>query len=515
MDNKECIITVELGTNGVRVMAFSLTGEVIASMKGSYPTFHTEPDYSEQDPEQIFITMLYVLKNLLTERVHPRHYHVVSMCFSASMHSVLPIDRNGEPLGNVITWADNRGKKEAFELKNSPLGKKIYDATGTPIHPMSPLVKIAWLSRNDSERFMNTYKFLSIKSYILQQLTGEYVQDYSLASATGLLNIHKRAWEPEALSFAGIKEDALPEVIPVFASPGKLRKEYQKSLGLPANLRMLIGSSDGCLATLGGGVWEEGKATITIEDSGAMRTVGKVVIRDEKQRFFNYLLADNYYISGGPTNNGGVVFEWFTKQFGDFKGPFDMDHAMENFMREAASVSAGSEGLIFLPYLLGERAPIWNANARGSYFGINIKHEKQHFVRATIEGILYEVYSIGRILGEHRKIDALTVNGSFASLPLFAQMIADIFNKPVNTGTNPDSIARGAYLLSAIDLGIYKNIDHAARSIDLPVSFKPQLHNHVTYQKYFPIFDRLSSKLYDEFEAIANLQHEQYLNIGS
>lgn len=508
MDSKACIITVELGTNGVRVMAFDLTGESIGSMKGSYPTFHTQPDYSEQDPEQIFITMLYVLKNLLTEIIHPKRYRVVSICFSASMHSVLPIDRNGEPLGNAITWADNRGKREAFELNASALGRKIYDATGTPIHPMSPLIKIAWLSRNDRERFENTYKFLSIKSYIIQQLTGEYVLDYSLASATGLLNIHNRSWEPEALDYAGINKDRLPELIPVFASPGKLRKEYQKSLGVQESVKILIGSSDGCLATLGGGVWEEGKATITIEDSGAVRTVGKQVIRDEKQRFFNYLLTDNYYVSGGPTNNGGIVFEWFTKQFGDFKGPFDIDHAMENLMREAAGVSAGSEGLLFLPYLLGERAPIWNANARGNYFGINIKHEKQHFVRATIEGILYEVYSIGRTLQEHRRIDTLTVNGSFASIPLVAQMIADIFNKPVNTATNPDSIARGAYLLSAIDMDIYKNVDEAARSIHLPIAFKPQSVNHGIYQKYFPIFERLSNKLYEEFEAIANLQRE-------
>jgi gluconokinase len=496
-------------------MAFDLAGDAIGSMKGSYPTFHNEPDYSEQDPEQIFITMLYVLKNLLTEKIHPKHYRVVSVCFSASMHSVLPIDRNGVPLGNAITWADNRGKREALELKNSPLGKKIYDATGTPIHPMSPLIKITWLNRSDRERFKKTYKFLSIKSYIIQQLTGEYVLDYSLASATGLLNIHNLSWETDALGYAGITADALPELTPVFASSGKLRKEYQKSLGLPEGVKMLVGSSDGCLATLGGGVWEEGKATITIEDSGAVRTVGKQVIRDEKQRFFNYLLTENYYVSGGPTNNGGVVFEWFTKQFGDFKGPFDIDYTMENLMREAAGVSAGSEGLIFLPYLLGERAPIWNANARGMYFGINIKHEKQHFVRATIEGVLYEVYSIGKTLQEHRKIDALTVNGSFASIPLFAQMIADIFSKPVSTGKNPDSIARGAFLLSAIDLGIYKNLDEAARAIDLPVTYKPQQFNHVAYQKYFPIFERLSSKLFEEFEAIADLQHEQYLNSPS
>ncbi len=505
----ECILAVEIGTNAVRVMAFDINGNVIGSGKGSYPTFHIEPDYSEQDPDQMFITMLYVIKNLLNEKIHPKHYKVISICFSASMHSVLPVDRNGVPLGNAITWADNRGKKEAQELKNSALGNKIYDATGTPIHPMSPLIKITWLSRHDKDRFNKTYKFLSIKSYIIQQLTKGYLLDYSLASATGLMNIYNLSWEDDALQYAGITADKLPELVPVFHSPGKLRSEYQKSLGLSDGVKILVGSSDGCLATLGGGVWEEGKATVSIEDSGAVRVVGKEPIKDSKRRFFNYLLTQNYYVSGGPTNNGGVVFEWFAKQFGDFKNPFDIEYTMENLVLEAASVPVGSDGLLFLPYLLGERAPIWNANARGSYFGINIKHERHHFVRATIEGILYEIYSIGKTLEEHRSISTLTTNGSFASLPFCTQILSDIFNMPVSIGKSPDSIAQGSFLLSATDLGIYKNLDEAARSVVMSTTYKPQKQNHPIYQKYFSVFERLSTKLADEFEDLANLQNEQ------
>jgi gluconokinase len=505
----ECIITIELGTNAVRIFAFDLKGNIIASMKGLYPTFHSEPDYSEQDPEQMFITMLYVLKNLLTEKIHPQKYNVISICFTASMHSVLAIDHHGVPLGNAITWADNRGKAEAQELKKTELGKKLYDITGTPIHPMSPLIKITWLKKNDRERFGKTYKFLSIKSYIIQQLTGEYFIDYSLASATGLLNIQTIQWEHEALAYAGISLDKLPELAPVFHSPGKLRKEYQKSLGLSSSVKLILGSSDGCMAALGAGVWGEGKATITIEDSGAVRVVGSEIVRDEKQRLFNYVLTEGCYISGGPTNNGGVVLDWFAKQFGDFKIPYEIEHTVENLIHEASKVAVGSGGLLFLPYLLGERAPIWNANARGCYFGLNIKHERQHFIRATIEGILYEIYSIGKTLEEHRTISSITVNGSFASVPFCTQIIADLFDKPASVGTNPDSIAQGAFLLSATNMGLYQSLDEAARFVVLSTSFKPQKQNHTVYHKYFPIFERLSTKLQDEFEHIAALQNEQ------
>src|SRR6476619_2804721 len=147
----DCIITIDLGTAAVKVSAFDLKGNLIGAMKGSYPTFHSKPDYSEQDPEQIFITMLYVLKNFLNEKIHPKKHKVVCICFSAAMHSVLPIDKNGVPLGNAMVWSDNRAKKEADELKNSDLGKSLYKTTGTPIHAMSPLNKITWLKNHDSE----------------------------------------------------------------------------------------------------------------------------------------------------------------------------------------------------------------------------------------------------------------------------------------------------------------------------------------------------------------------------
>lgn len=503
---KTCIITIEIGTNAVRVVAFDLSGNTIASMKGSYPTFHSQPDYSEQDPEQIFITMLYVLKNLLNEHIHPHKIKVASICFSASMHSVLAIDKSGVPIGNAVIWADNRAKKEAQDLKNSAASKIIYTATGTPMHPMSPLFKIAWFKNNDKAKFKQASKFIQLKTYIIHQLTGEYLIDYSLASATGLLNIHKIKWEPAALQYAGINDSRLAELVPIFTSAGKMKKAYQSSLGINGDTKIIVGSSDGCLATLGAGVWDGRKATITIEDSGAVRVIGKKVLNDKQQRFFNYLLTENCYVSGGPTNSGGVIFEWFAKQFGDFRDAYDLEHTMKELIDEAAKISAGADGLIFLPYLLGERAPIWDANARGVYFGINIKHERQHFIRAIIEGILFEIYSIGKTLQEHCSFNSLSINGSFASIPLCAQIIADIFNKPVSISQHNYSVGIGAYLLSATEMGIYNNLDEAAKSIALPEQYFPKKNLHSVYMKQFEIFETLSTKLKPDFENVVKLQ---------
>lgn len=506
----DCIITIEIGTGAIRVAAFDLNGNMLGSSKGSYPTFHAKPDFSEQDPEQIFITMLYILKNFLNEKVHPKKHNVACICFSSAMHSVLSIDKNGVPLGNAMVWSDNRAKKEADDLKHSVFGKSLYKATGTPIHAMSPLNKIIWLQTNDANRFTSTQKFLSIKTYIIQQLTGEYVVDYSVASATGMLNIHTLKWDADALKHAGIQPERLADVVSVFYSPKKLKKEFQTSLGLHDKVKIIIGSSDGCMATLGSGVWGDGKATVTLEESGAVRVAGKEILEDETQRLFNYVLTEHDYVSGGPTNNAGSVFEWYAKQFGDFKKAFDLEDCMENLINDASKVAPGAEGLIFLPYLQGERAPIWNANARGVYFGLNIKHEQQHFIRATIEGILYAFYSIGKTLEEHRCFKSLSANGTFASYPLWAQMMADIFNKPVHTkqGSGSDSVAVGAFLLSGTELGIYKNLDEAAATVDLPDHFNPQIQNHNVYMKHYAIYERLTEKLFDEFDAIAGLQLE-------
>ncbi|MEA5403853.1 gluconokinase [Arcicella sp. DC2W] len=502
----DCIITIDINTSAVKIHAFDMNGRMLCWKKGSYPTFHPQPNYSEQDPEQIFITTLYILKNLLNEYVHPKKYKVTAICFSSSMHSVLAVDKNGTPLGNAIIWADNRGVKESEVLKKHPQGESIFNTTGTPIHPMSPIVKITWIKNHDKTRFDQTHKFISLKEYIIKQLTGEYVVDHSIASSTGLFDIHNLKWNQDSLDFAGITADRLSEPLSVFNTNLFLKKEYCFTLGLPAKTTLIIGASDGCLATLGAGIVGSGRATITIGSSGAVRVAGKGVLKDEKNRFFNYLLAEGYYVSGGPTNNGGVVFEWFARQFGDFSEDLDFEDVVNDLFKEAAQVKAGADGLLFLPYLLGERAPLWNANARGMYFGLNISHERKHFVRATLEGILFEMYSIGKTLETHRSFDSIYINGAYASLPLWTQILTDMYGKTIHVNDHHDSVALGTALLGLTQLGVYSNLEAAASTVKSVETYQPNPKNHEIYMKYFEIFERLSHNLKNEFEQIVALQ---------
>ena len=502
----DCILTIDINTSSVRIHAFDLTGEVLGMRKGSYPTFHPQADYSEQDPEQVFITTLYVLKNFINEVIQPQKYKVKALCFCAAMHSVLAVDKNGRPLGNAIIWADNRGIKEANILKKSAFRSPIYEATGTPIHPMSPLIKISWMRHQDPERFAQAFKFVSLKEYIVLQLTGEYLVDHSIASSTGLFDIHQLKWNAQALEFAGISPERLSAPVSIFFDEVPLKKEYSKSLGLSGSTKVILGSSDGCSATLGSGNIAADRATVTIASSGAVRVASKEILVDEKQRFFNYLLAEDYYISGGPTNNVGVVFDWYTQFFGSFNPGQEFDQVREELLREATQVPAGAKGLLFLPYLLGERAPIWNANARGVYFGLNITHEQKHLLRATIEGILFEMYSIGKLLTDHRSFSSISLTGSYSSIPLFAQILTDIFGLPFHVNTKVDSVALGTALIGLTGMKYFAGLEEASASTHFTETYTPNAQNHELYLRYFEVFESLSGKLEAEFEMIAGLQ---------
>lgn len=502
----DCILTIDINTSAVRIHAFDLSGKVLGMRKGSYPTFHPQADYSEQDPEQVFITTLYVLKNFLNEQIHPQKYKVQAICFCAAMHSVLAVDKNGRPLGNAVIWADNRAIKQSKALKNSPDCYSIYNSTGTPIHPMSPLAKIAWMQQQDPERFNQAHKFISLKEYIILQLTGEYLVDHSIASSTGLFDIHQLQWNAQSLAFAGIDKERLSTPVSIYFDEVGLKKEYCKSLRLSSSTKVILGSSDGCSATLGSGDIRHKRATVTIASSGAVRVAGKEFLADEQQRFFNYLLADDYYVSGGPSNNVGVAFDWFTQQFGNFHQGQEFEQVREELIRDAVYVPAGAKGLLFLPYLLGERAPIWNANARGVFFGLNITHEPKHLLRACVEGILLEIYSIGKLLSTHRDFDSISMTGSYASVPLFAQILTDIYGLPVQVNTQVDSIAQGTALIAFTQMGYFSGLEEASASTHFTGTYTPDEPNHDLYMRYFEVFERLSGKLEEEFEMIAGLQ---------
>ncbi|MFT4032283.1 MAG: gluconokinase [Siphonobacter sp.] len=470
-------IGIDIGTTNTKAVAFDDTGKVQAQHSLSYEMQHPEPDFSEQHPDDIWHAVTGSLQSL-AEKLPEATFRSIS--FSAAMHSIMAVDEQGNPISNLIIWADNRAKAESEKLLKSPTGKKIYKACGTPLHPMAPICKLMWLRKHQPELVARAYKFVGIKEYIWFKLTGEWVIDYSLASATGMFDLRALTWNQVALSTAKIKAEKLSKPVSPYHT-----FSWKANIILKQEIcQLVIGASDGCLANLGTGAVIKGRLAVTIGTSGAVRISSKRPILDEKMRTFCYLLDEETYIIGGGTNSGGVVFQWLCEQFFP-----DQNEAQLSEL--AASVPAGSNGLICLPYLLGERAPLWNANAKGCFFGITLRHTAKDFSRAVLESICMHMYSVVKILEEREDIFEIYASGGFAKSPFWVQLLADICGKPVRLPETVEAGAWGAALMALKAEGIIQDHGEKMKGLAIKQSFTPCSEKHQFYEKLYEKFTKL------------------------
>ncbi len=496
------IMGVDIGTTSTKALVFDLKGNIISESKAGYPTMRPHPSYSEQDIDVIFQAVLDCIKTVNLQGRSKKH-SLVGISFSCAMHSVMAVDKYCNPLTNSIIWSDNRSADIANSIKTSKNGPRIYKRTGTPIHPMSPLAKIAWIKANQPEVFAKTHKFISIKEYIFFKLFGEYLIDYSIASATGLFDSSTLDWLPEALSAAGISSAHLSTPVATSHVLKTLKPTYATYLELPTDLPFIIGASDGCVANLGANAIAPGEMAMTLGTSGAVRVTTEQPMPDVEQRLFSYILDIDTFVVGGPVNSGAIVFEWFMEQFGaspDDRKALTEDYDYDYFNALAQVIPAGSDGLIFLPYLMGERAPHWQAEARGVFFNIDIQHSKGHFARAVIEGIIFNLYSVGLALEETTgPVKIIYANGGAAQSPFWLQLISDVFNKPVVVQDNVESTALGTAFLGMKALGFATTLAQVSDWVTFGKRYEPRAKEHQIYQNNFAIFKRIYLKLKDEF----------------
>ncbi len=503
------IIGIDIGTTSTKAIAFDLNGKIIAKKNIEYEILNPEPTYSEQNPEDIFGAVINSLKYITSENVL-KNQKLLGVSFSCAMHSIIALDDKGQPLTNCIIWADTRSKDYASKIKNSDVGHEIYMKTGTPIHPMSPLPKLVWMKNNMLDTFNNTYKFLSIKGYIFYKLFGSFLEDYSLASATGLFDIYDLKWNKKALEIAGIDESKLGEAVPTTYITKGLVNGYSDFIGIDKDTPFIIGGSDGCLANLGTNAINPGNAAVTIGTSGAIRVISDKPKNDEKERIFSYILDEEHYVLGGPVNNGGIILRWFRDNFSPLEVQAAKEMGIDPYVlmtEKALGVTAGSEGLIFLPYLLGERAPNWDADSKGVFFGINIKHTRDHFIRAVMEGIIFGIYDVSQALEDTvGNIDTIYATGGFVRSKLWVQILSDVCNKRVVITESYENSCLGAAVIGFKALGIIKDLSEVEKLIPISREFLPDPKAHETYAKTFKIYKRLYELLKDEFVGINELQ---------
>jgi gluconokinase len=475
----EYFVGIDVGTTTTKAVAFDKYGNVLNQFSSGYGMTHPHPDWSEQNPEEIYEAFQKSLGVVVPPSVADKS--IVS--FSSAMHGLIAIDADGKPLTNLILWADNRATEIAKQLKATDIGQELYHRTGIPIHPFSVFSKILWLKENEPEIFSKTNKFIGIKEYLWFRLFGEYTIDYSLASGSGLFNFRELNWDSLALETLGISEQQLPRLV----STTYIQKN-DTNPNLPL-VNYVIGAGDGPLANLGSGAMKPGQMAFTMGTSGAVRMCVTQPYTDPKMRTFNFCLFENHYIIGGATNNGGIVLQWLEEQLLGSK------HSIAKLIEEAQKLEIGSENLLFLPYILGERAPVWNAEAKGVFFGLSITHTQAHIVRAVMEGLILNMYSIGKILMEQQDIHTIYASGGFAKSDFWLQLVADVFQKKVAICETVEGSAWGAALVAMKAL----NMKEAANTVAEGKVFMPNTAVAEKYSQLHHKFERLYDKLKDEF----------------
>jgi gluconokinase len=463
-----CFVGVDVGTTNVKALAMpSDLSQILAHASAPVTTLNPEPGYAEQDPDEIWSAFVQVMAEVSREVTQGGNV-ITHVAFSTAMHSLLAIDNNGTPLGHAILWSDNRAEAQATALRTTEaeLGNQIYAQTGTPIHPMIPLCKLAWMRENDPRLLRRTARFGSIKEFLWHKLTGVFEVDHSIATATGLFDANAKQWSSLAIDYAGVRPDQLSTLVPTTHQRVFQPRPEATGTGLKAGVTLLIGASDGCLANLGAGAIKPGVATLTIGTSGAIRQTVRKPLRDDQGRLFCYILDEDHFVVGGPTNNGGNVLEWVSEKLTKLE--------TQAVLAEAETVPAGSEGLLFLPYLQGERAPLWDASARGAYLHVDWMHTQAHFIRAALEGVLFNLLSINDLLTKHTgPARVIHANGGFAQSTFWVQMLADMAGVPVRLNASNESGSMGAILLTMKATGLVKSLDEAAERVAFGETFEP------------------------------------------
>ncbi|HKD77232.1 MAG TPA: FGGY family carbohydrate kinase, partial [Ktedonobacterales bacterium] len=353
----------------------------------------------------------------------------------------------------ALLWMDNRAHDAADALWQSEEGKAIYARTGTPIHAMTPLAKLIWLHQTQPNLLARVAKIVSLKEWVWHQWFGAWEIDASIASATGLYNLADNDWDRPALALAGLSgPDRLSGIVPTTYTRDDLRDRALIDAGIQQGTPFTIGASDGVLANLAVGAIGPEDLVLTIGTSCAVRAGSTRIVTNPDIRSFCYVLDEGRYIVGAPSNSGGVVLDWL---YHHLLRPSDAPNKVEAFTQAIVDADRiDSDGVLCLPYLTGERAPLWNADATLTLTGVGLRHTPLHIIRAAVEGIIYNAYWMASGSFEQAgRPQHVIASGRVLEQEWIRQLTADVFGLPVKDASDNDASAAGAALIADIAAG--------------------------------------------------------------
>jgi gluconokinase len=508
----DVVIGIDSGTTATKGVSAGADGRVRDTVSVACPLQVPSPGRAELDAQALADAAVSALNDTV-RAASERGDRVIGVALSAAMHGLVPLSADGAPRGPLITWADQRAAETAAALDADGRAGPLHDRTGTPVHAMSPMVKLAHLTATDPEAVRRTPRWGGVKELVAAALCGgPLVVDRSSASTSGLLDLRGGRWDDEALAVAGVRPGQLAEVLPTTAVLPGLRADVARAAGLPAGLPVVIGAADGVLANLGIGAVRPGVAAVSVGTSGALRVVVREPVVDPGRRLFCYALTDDRWVLGGAVSNGGSVVRWAAEAFasspaGAEPSGEDADRLDADLLEQAAAVPAGSAGLLCLPYLLGERAPWWRSGLSGAYLGLRRDHRRPHLVRAAVEGVC-QLLALVRdaVTDTGTPVDEVRATGGAMAAPLWSGTLAAALDLPVRLADSPEGTGLGACLLGLHALGALPDLDAAADLVAVGAAVPYDPAAVALYRRMRPLVERSTTALADvlrELDAVA------------
>jgi xylulokinase len=509
------ILAHDLGTSGNKATLFSLDGKLGASVLYEYPVYYPEQGWVEQKAEDFWQAVCLSTKQLLEKAGAPGS-DVAAVSFSGQMMGCLLVDKEGKPLRNMIIWADTRAGKQADEMEAKLGMDYVYKTTGHRISASYSAAKLLWVRENENEVYRRAYKMIHAKDYIILKLTGNYVSDYSDASGTNLFDLVKKTWDQKILDALDIPLSLLPEAHPSTDNAGGVTAEAARETGLLPGTPVIIGGGDGSCACVGAGVVSEGSAYNVLGSSSWISLASKAPVYDPEKRTFTWVHLDpNLYTPCGTMQAAGYSYNWYkntlcldetarAKEGGE--NPYKLIDG------GALQSPPGAGGLLYLPYLLGERSPRWNHDARGAFVGLSVTTGKGDISRSVLEGVGFNLKIILDILEKGAaagNIGEIVMIGGGAKGDVWLQILADIWQKPLAIPEYAEeATSLGAAVCGGVGIGAFKDFS-VIRDFNGPVKkISPNPALASLYGELFGIFNESYDSLTGVYRRLAEFNRK-------
>lgn len=497
---KEYLLGIDIGTSACKIAVFNRQGEVISSENANYEVYYPKPGYVEQNPEEWW-EAIHKTINATLLRAGISKEDIAGVGVDGQSWSAIAIDKNGAVLTNTPIWMDTRADAICKRL-NQEIGEDtIFNLAGNSLQSSYVTAKIIWYKENLPEVYEKIDKILQSNSFIVYRLTGVISQDKSQGYGFHCFDMHNGVWNEDMCKRLGIPFEFLPDIYDCHQVVGYVTEKAAELTGLAVGTPVVAGGLDAACGTLGAGVVLPYETQEQGGQAGGMSICLDKYSADPRLILSYHVVPDLWLLQGGTTGGGGVM-RWFEKEFADFEreeGKRVGKSSLELLNEIAEAVKPGSDGVIFLPYMAGERSPIWDVHAKGVYYGLDYSKTKGHFVRAAMEGVAFALkHNLDVAADAGAQVNELKAMGGSANSLLWTQIKADVTGKPIAVPSSDTATTLGAAILAGVGVGMYRDFEEAVKlTVKVRRYHEPNMDNHVVYMKNYTTYLELYNNLKD------------------